>query len=46
VSYALTSTYFGATKLTAGTPLNFVQSSLLFGAAMVLVSLYRLRGRE
>jgi len=43
VSYVLTSNYFGVTKLAAGTWLNFVQSSLLFGAAMVVVCLYRSR---
>jgi len=46
VSYALTSNYFSVTKLAAGTWLNFVQSSLLFGAAMVLLCLYRLRARQ
>ena len=35
--------YFGVTKLAAGTWLNVVQSSLLFGAAIVLLCLYRLR---
>jgi len=43
VSYVLTSNYFGVTKLAAGTWLNVVQSSLLFGAAIVLLCLYRLR---
>src|SRR5437870_2578062 len=41
VSYVLTSNYFGVTTLAAGTWLNFVQSSLLFGAALVLVCLFR-----
>ena len=45
-SYALTSNYFSVTKLAAGSWLNFVQSSLLFGAAMVLLCLYRLRARH
>ncbi len=43
VSYVLTSNYFGVTTLAAGTWLNFVQSSLLFGATTVLVCLYRSR---
>jgi alpha-1,2-mannosyltransferase len=42
-SYVLSSNYFGVTRLAAGTWLNFVQSSLLFGAAMVLLCLYRSR---
>jgi len=42
-SYVLTSTYFSVTKLAAGTSLTFVQSWLLFGAAIVLACLYGLR---
>src|SRR5580765_4996222 len=46
VSYVLASTYLGVTTLAAKTCVNFVQSSLLFGGTIVLVALYRLRGRE
>ena len=45
-SYLLTSNYFGITQLAAGTRANPVQCYLLLGAMMVLVGLYRLRGRE
>jgi len=43
-SYVLTSNYFGVTRLTANTVLNVAQSHLLFGAGIVLVLLYRMRG--
>ena len=46
VAYVLAGTYVGATKHTADTAANVVQSYLLFGAAMVLVCLYRLRDAE
>jgi len=46
VSYVLASTYLGVTRLAANTYVNFVQSSLLVGATIVLVALYRLRGQE
>jgi len=46
VSYVLASTYLGVTTLAATTWVNFVQSSLLFGAMIVLAALYRLRGQE
>jgi len=39
----LVSNYFGVTKLAADTWLNFAQASLLFGAALVLAELYRMR---
>src|SRR5712692_8270640 len=45
VSYVLTSNYFSVTKLAASTPLNFVQSWILFGALIVLGCLYRLRAQ-
>ncbi len=45
VSYAFASTYLGVTRLAADTYINFVQSSLLVGATIVLVVLYRLRAQ-
>jgi hypothetical protein len=45
VGYVLSSQYFPLTKLLASTPLNVLQSYLLFGAAIVLVILHILRGR-
>jgi hypothetical protein len=46
VGYLLSSQYFPLTKLLASTPLNVLQSYLLFGAAIVLVILHILRGRR
>ncbi len=46
VGYVLSSQYFPLTKLLASTPLNVLQSYLLFGAAIVLVILHILRGRR
>ena len=46
LSYVLASNYFGITRLAADTYFTFVQSSLLFGATIVLVVLYQLRGQE
>lgn len=44
--FVLSSQYFPLAKLTASTPLNFLQSYLLFGAAIVLAILHVLRGRR
>ena len=41
LSYAMTSNLWATTKVFADTPINFVQSYVLFGALILLVVLYR-----
>jgi len=43
ISYALCSNYYQFTNASADTWFNFIQSYLLFGAALLLIHLYRLR---
>lgn len=45
-AYLLASQYVPLTKLLATTPLNVLQSYLLLGAAIILVVLVKLRGRD